>query len=73
MYIQMIALLVTVVCFLLSAEASPLSLQNQLQVALQQLAELKGDGNFDNCCNVSPTSNSSGIVCVIVNVSHQSY
>ena len=59
MYIQMIALLVTVACFLLSAEASPLSLQNQLQVALQQLAELKGDGSFDTCCNVSPTTSNN--------------
>ena len=45
------------VCFLSleleSVEAVPLDLNGQLQVALQQLAELKGNGTFDNCCNVS--------------------
>lgn len=40
-------------CFITSVEAAHLSLQNQLQVALQQLAELTG-GPFDNCCNVRP-------------------
>ena len=40
-------------CFLLLVETAPLSIQNQLNVALQQLAELKGDGTPDNCCNVS--------------------
>ena len=34
-------------------EAAPLSVQGQLQIALQQLAQLKGNGTFDNCCNVS--------------------
>ena len=32
-------------------EAVPLSFQGQLNVALQKIAELKGDA-FDNCCNV---------------------
>ena len=45
----MIAFLV-VICFQLTVEAAPLSLQDQLQVALQQIAELKGN---DSCCNVS--------------------
>ena len=33
-------------------EAVPLSFQNQLNVALQKIAELKGDA-FDSCYNVS--------------------
>ena len=45
------------VCFLSLelqiVEAAPLSVQGQLQIALQQLAQLKGNGTFDNCCNVS--------------------
>jgi hypothetical protein len=40
--------------FLLTVEAAPLSFQNQLNVALQKIAELKGDA-FDSCCNVSIT------------------
>ena len=39
-------------CFLLSVEAAPLSLHDQLQVALQKVAELKGNGTFQSCCNV---------------------
>ena len=38
--------------FMVQAEAVPLSFQSQLNVALQKIAELKGDA-FDNCCNVS--------------------
>ena len=34
-------------------EAAPLIFQSQSNVALQKIAELKGDA-FDNCCNVSP-------------------
>ena len=45
------------VCFLSlelePVEAAPLSVQGQLQITLQQLAQLKGNGTFDNCCNVS--------------------
>ena len=41
--------------FLVAVETAPLSLQSQLDVALQQLAEMKGDGTIDNCCNVSST------------------
>ena len=36
-----------------TAEAAPLSLQDQLQAALQTVAELKGNGTFQSCCNVS--------------------
>ena len=52
MNFKVVALLATT-CLLLTVEAVPLSLQSQLQLALQQLAKLKGDGTTDNCCNVS--------------------
>ena len=51
MSISLIAILAST-CFLLSAEPAPLSLQDQLQVALEQIAELKGNGSFHSCCNV---------------------
>ena len=41
------------VCFIILTEAAPLSHQNQLQVALEKIAELKGD-TFNSCCNVRP-------------------
>ena len=44
-------------CFILTSEAAPLSLQSQLNVALQQIAELKWNGTLDNCCNVSSSYN----------------
>ena len=40
--------------FLLTVEAAPLNFQTQLKVALEKIAELKGDA-FDGCCNVSHT------------------
>ena len=45
-------------CFLLLGEleqvlAAPLSLHAQYQAALQQVAELKGNGTFKDCCDVS--------------------
>ena len=53
MTLNMIVLLVAI-CFLSSIETAPLSLQDQLQVALQQIAELKGnEESFDSYCNVS--------------------
>ena len=52
MSFNMIVILVAI-CLLLSTEAAPLSLHDQLQVALQQIAELKGNGTFKSCCNVS--------------------
>ena len=33
--------------------AAPLSLHAQFQAALQQVAELKGNGTFKDCCDVS--------------------
>ena len=41
------------ICFITLTEAAPLSHQNQLQVALEKIAELKGD-TFNSCCNVRP-------------------
>ena len=38
--------------FSLTIEAVPLTLQDQLNVALQKIAELKGNAS-DSCCNVS--------------------
>jgi hypothetical protein len=52
MTFNMIAILVAI-RFLSSTEAAPLSLHDQLQIALQRVAELKGNGTFKNCCNVS--------------------
>ena len=52
MTFNMVILLVAI-CFLSSIEAAPLSLHDQLQVALQRVAELKGNGTFQSCCNVS--------------------
>ena len=40
--------------FLLTIEAAPLNFQTQLKVALEKIAELKGDA-FDGCCNASHT------------------
>jgi hypothetical protein len=49
-----IAILATA-CFIIAIETAPLSHQNQLNTALQKIAELKGKGDaFNNCCNVSP-------------------
>ena len=45
-------LAVAVSSFKLS-HAAPLSLQDQYQAALQQVAELKGNGTFKDCCDVS--------------------
>ena len=45
--------LLAATCLLSIIEAAPLSLQDQLQVALQRVAELKGNGTFQSCCNVS--------------------
>ena len=52
MSINVIAILVTA-CVLSTVEAAPLSLQDQLQVALKQISELTGNGTLDSCCNVS--------------------
>ena len=52
MSFNMIVILVAT-CFLSNIEAAPLSLHDQFQVALQQIAELKGNGTFESCCNVS--------------------
>ena len=38
--------------FSLTVEAVPLTFQDQINVALQKITELKGDA-FDSCCNVS--------------------
>ena len=51
MQIIMIAILAAT-WFSLIVEAVPLTLQDQLNVALKKIAELKGDV-FDSCCNVS--------------------
>jgi hypothetical protein len=40
-------------CLLSITEAAPLSLKDQLQVVLQRVAELKGNGTSKSCCNVS--------------------
>ena len=34
-------------------QASPLNLHTQLQAALQQVVNLKGNGNSKDCCDVS--------------------
>jgi hypothetical protein len=52
MNINMIAYLAAA-CFLSSIEAAPLNLHDQLQVALQQIAELKENRSFQDCCSVS--------------------
>ena len=39
------------------SHAAPLSLQDQYQAALQQVAELKGNGTFKDCCDVSKLVN----------------
>ena len=44
--------ILAVTWFLLTVEAVPLTFQGQLNVALQKIAELKGDAS-DSCCNVS--------------------
>ena len=46
--------IIAAICFLSTAESALLSPQDQLQVALQKVAELKGNGTFQSCCNVSP-------------------
>ena len=35
------------------SHTAPLGLQDQYQAALQQVAELKGNGTFKDCCDVS--------------------
>ena len=40
-------------CCIIVIEAAPLSHQNQLNVALEKIAELKGNRDaFKSCCNV---------------------
>ena len=47
--------LLATACFIIITAAAPLSHQNQLNVALQKIAELKGDRDaFKSCCNVRP-------------------
>ena len=48
-----VVVFLAVISALSTAEAVPLSLQDQLQAALQRVAELKGNGTFRSCCNVS--------------------
>ena len=51
-----IAIFMAAACFIIVIEAAPLSHQDQLNVALQKIAELKGDKDaFKSCCNVRPS------------------
>ena len=52
---QQLVLLTVVVVTLSTLElvhAAPLSVQDQYQAALQQVAVLKGNGTFKDCCDV---------------------
>ena len=52
MQFTVIAILAATWFSLMTVKAVSLTLQDQLNVALQKIAELKGDA-FDSCCNVS--------------------
>ena len=51
-HLLLVVAVISVSSFELS-HAAPLGLQDQYQAALQQVAELKGNGTFQDCCDVS--------------------